>query len=65
MRLIQELCDKHQIDFKYADITQQDLESCNDMFLTTTIGNLVTVTEFNERTLIPSDIQKKLIGELT
>jgi phosphate starvation-inducible protein PhoH len=57
--------DKHQIDFKYADITQQDLESCDDMFLTTTIGNLVTVTEFNERTLIPSDIQKKLIGELT
>lgn len=64
MRLIQELCDKHQIEFKYADITQQDLESCDDMFLTTTIGNLVTVTEFNERTLIPSDIQKKLIGEL-
>lgn len=64
MRLIQESCLENHIDFEYADITQQDLELCDDMFLTTTIGNLVTVTEFNGRPLIKSDIQKKLIGAI-
>lgn len=64
MRIIEELCNKNHIDFEYADITASDLESCNDMFLTTTIGNLVTVTEFEGRPLIQSQIQKQLLGEL-
>jgi branched-subunit amino acid aminotransferase/4-amino-4-deoxychorismate lyase len=64
MRLIEETCSKANIKFSYTNITTGDLESCDDMFLTTTVGNLVTVTEFENKIMIQSAIQKKILGEL-
>jgi branched-chain amino acid aminotransferase len=64
MRLIENLADQLNIPFKWADITEEQTNACNDMFLTTTIGNLVTVTEYNGRPLTMSAIQQQLISAL-
>lgn len=64
MQLIKDLCDENNISFEFANIDLPTLLSCNDMFLTTTIGNLTTVTKFNDRTFAPSKIQTKLINLL-
>jgi branched-chain amino acid aminotransferase len=61
MQLIKDLCDENAISFKFANIDLPMLTSCDDMFLTTTVGNLATVTRFNERTLTLGAIQEKLI----
>jgi len=60
MRLVEEVCKEQNIKFKWDDIDRDRLESCDDMILTTTIGNLVTVYNFNGRAIEPSDIQKQL-----
>ena len=60
MRLIEEVCQQQHIRFHWDDINQEKLESLDDMILTTTIGNLVTVTNFDGRQLKQSHIQKKL-----
>lgn len=62
MKHVQQLCRKHHIDFEFCDIDKHQLETCDDMFLTTTIGNLVTVTDFNGRLLNKSHIQETLKG---
>ena len=64
MQLIKDLCDENSISFKFVNIDLPTLLSCDDMFLTTTIGNLTTVTKFNDRTFTPSKIQTKLINLL-
>jgi branched-chain amino acid aminotransferase len=61
MLLVEELCQKNDIHFKWADLTREQVNNCDDMFLTTTVGNLVTVTNYNGRQLTVSPIQKQLI----
>lgn len=61
MLLIEEICTKNKIKFVWDDIGQTRIENCDDMFLTTTVGNIVTVTNFNGRELEQSNIQKTLI----
>jgi len=60
MKLVEEVCKEQNIKFKWDDIGRDRVESCDDMILTTTIGNLVTVYNFNGRAIEPSDIQKQL-----
>jgi hypothetical protein len=57
-------CKENDIKFVWANIDQAALDTCNDMFLTTTVGNLVTVENYNGRELIPSAIQNKLKKEI-
>ena len=64
MRIIEKLCSELDIPFKWTSITEDQVNSCDDMFLTTTIGNLVTVTNYNGRELTPSSIQQRLIARL-
>lgn len=64
MKLIEEVCNNNDIKFNYTGITQEMLESCDDIFLTTTIGNLVTVTKFEGRKINQSKIQKQLVSQL-
>jgi branched-chain amino acid aminotransferase len=61
MLKVEQLCQQYGIDFQWADIDKQAVDACDDMFLTTTIGNLVTVTNYNGRVLTPSRIQEQLI----
>lgn len=61
MLLVEETCTKNKIKFVWDDINQDRVENCNDMFLTTTVGNIVTVTNLNGRPLDQSDVQKTLI----
>lgn len=60
MLLVEQTCNENNIKFVWADIDQNTLTTCDDMFLTTTVGNLVTVENYNGRELIPSDIQLEL-----
>ena len=64
MRIVEKLCNELDIPFAWVDITAEQVDACDDMFLTTTIGNLVTVTQYNERKLTVSDVQRKLIEAL-
>lgn len=60
MLLVEETCKELGINFVWSDIEKPMLDSCDDMFLTTTVGNLVTVENYNGRELTPSDVQRKL-----
>ena len=64
MRLVEQTCKENDIRFEWTNIDQALLDTCNDMILTTTIGNLVTVENYNGRELIPSAIQNKLKKEI-
>lgn len=64
MRLIEKLCTQLSIPFQWSDITAQQVDDCDDMFLTTTIGNLVTVTKYNSRQMQMSLVQQRLIEQL-
>jgi len=64
MRLVEETCKKLGIDFQWSDIDVNMLDNLQDMFLTTTVGNLVTVENYNGRNLQPSDIQRKIKKEI-
>lgn len=64
MRLVEQTCIENNINFVWADIDQAALDTCDDMFLTTTVGNLVTVENYNGRELIPSAVQHKLKKEI-
>lgn len=61
MRLVEKLANQLGIPFEWTNITAQQADECDDMFLTTTVGNLVTVTQYNDRTLQVSPIQQQLI----
>lgn len=62
MRAVELACIELNINFSFMDIRGDDLEDViDDMFLTTTVGNIATVTNFNGRQLIQSPIQKKLL----
>lgn len=61
MMKVEQLCKQHKIDFQWTTLSRQAVDNCDDMFLTTTIGNLVTVTNYNGRDLNLSKIQSRLI----
>jgi len=64
MLLIEETCQALDIDFCWSDIDTNMLDTCDDMFLTTTVGNIVAVTNYNGRDFAPSDIQIKIKKEI-
>lgn len=61
MTKVKEICHAHDREFEWADLTRAQVNDCDDMFLTTTVGNIVTVTNYNGRNLIMSDAQRFLI----
>jgi branched-chain amino acid aminotransferase len=61
MLLVEEACCNNNIKFLWADIDKPTVDQCDDMFLTTTVGNVVTVTNYNGRLLSMSSIQQRLI----
>ena len=64
MLLVEQTCNENNIKFVWTNIDQTALDTCDDMFLTTTVGNLVTVENYNGREFVPSSIQNKLKKEI-
>ena len=60
MHTVVKLCEANGIVYKYSNIDQHRLEAATDMFITSTAGDIVTVTEFESHTFAPSDQQIKL-----
>jgi branched-chain amino acid aminotransferase len=60
MHTVVKLCEANNIAYKYSNIDQHKLEAATDMFVTSTAGDIVTVTEFESHTFTPSDQQVKL-----
>lgn len=61
MKFVQEACDKNNITFLESNINAcTDLNEMTDMFLTSTAGDIISVTKFENRELKESDIQKRL-----
>ena len=60
MATVVKLCEANAIPYKYCNIDQRRLEAATDMFITSTAGDIVTVTEFESHTFSPSDQQIKL-----
>lgn len=65
MQLVEETCQELGIKFMWSNIDANMLDNCDDMFLTTTVGNLVTVENYNGRKLTPSNIQLELKRKIT
>lgn len=64
MLMVQQACQELGIPFVWADLDRSQVDQCDDMFLTTTVGNLVTVTNYNGRQLAVSHIQQQLIKSI-
>jgi branched-chain amino acid aminotransferase len=60
MQLIQNICKANEITFLESNIIERDLKEMEDMFLTSTAGDIIRVTKFEDRELKESKIQKKL-----
>ena len=64
MHLIQQLCDAHNIAYKYCDIDISMIDAATDMFVASTAGDITPVVEFESRKFKQSPVQgvlKKLI----
>jgi branched-chain amino acid aminotransferase len=59
MQFIEEACND-KITFLQSRINGNDLIQMKDMFLTSTAGDIISVTKFEDRDLIESDIQKRV-----
>jgi len=59
-KLVEEVCRANNIVFHYADITEYDLLHADDMFLTSTAGDIIRVTKFENKELQESEIQKTI-----
>ena len=60
MKTIDKICTENSITFFESDIKLKDLEQMTDMFLTSTAGDIISVTKFEDRKLQESDIQKRI-----
>ena len=60
MQTVAELCKANHIAYKYCNIDQRQLAAATDMFITSTAGDIVSVTEFESQKFTPSDQQVKL-----
>ena len=66
MHTVVQLCQANRIAYKYCNIDQRQLAAATDMFVTSTAGDIVPVTEFESQTFTPSDQQialKQLIEQ--
>jgi branched-chain amino acid aminotransferase len=64
--LIQQLCDAHNIGYKYCDIDINMINAATDMFIASTAGDITPVIEFESRKFKQSLVQgvlKKLIQQ--
>jgi branched-chain amino acid aminotransferase len=61
MTKVREACLQQGIEFEWADLTRHQVNDCDDMFLTTTVGNIVTVTNYNGRSLEGSPEQDLVV----
>jgi branched-subunit amino acid aminotransferase/4-amino-4-deoxychorismate lyase len=59
MQFIEEACND-KITFLQSRINGNDLIQMKDMFLTSTAGDIISVTKFEDRILEESDIQKRV-----
>jgi branched-chain amino acid aminotransferase len=62
MSVIERICKQNSIEFVYADIDQSMLNTARDMFITSTAGDVIPVTEFENKQFTVSDTQRKIAG---
>jgi branched-chain amino acid aminotransferase len=60
MHTVVKLCESNNIAYKYCNIDQRQLAQATDMFITSTAGDFLPVTEFESHTFTPGDQQIKL-----
>jgi len=60
MATVVKLCRATNIAYKYCNIDQHKLAAATDMFITSTAGDIVSVTKFESQTFVPGDQQVKL-----
>jgi branched-chain amino acid aminotransferase len=60
MATVVKLCEANHIPYKYSNIDQHRLEAATDMFITSTAGDIVSVSKFESTVFTPSDQQVKL-----
>jgi branched-chain amino acid aminotransferase len=60
MATVVKLCQANDIAYKYCNIDQLQLARATDMFITSTAGDIVSVTKFESQTFVPGDQQVKL-----
>jgi branched-chain amino acid aminotransferase len=60
MHTVVKLCEANNIAYKYSNIDQRQLAQATDMFITSTAGDIVPVTEFESHVFTPGYQQIKL-----
>lgn len=65
MELISSICVDEHIDFDFVDIDINLVNAADDMFITSTAGNIVPVIQLENRTFEQSTIQQRLQSALS
>jgi len=60
MDLVRLLCKEHNIEFDYCDITEELLNSADDMFATSTAGGVISVTSVDNKQFAETALQEKI-----
>ena len=60
MDVIHLLCQEHNIEFAYCDITEELLNSADDMFATSTAGGVISIIVVDNKQFVETALQQKL-----
>jgi branched-chain amino acid aminotransferase len=60
MDVIRLLCQEHNIEFAYCDITEELLNSADDMFATSTAGGVISIIAVDNKQFVETALQQKL-----
>jgi branched-chain amino acid aminotransferase len=60
MDVIRLLCQEHNIEFAYCDITEELLNSADDMFATSTAGGVISIITVDNKQFVKTALQEKI-----
>jgi branched-chain amino acid aminotransferase len=60
MNTVKTLCEEHKINFEYCDITEDLLNSADDMFATSTAGGVISIASVDSKQFVETPLQQKL-----
>ena len=60
MDVIRLLCKEHDIEFAYCDITEELLNSADDMFASSTAGGVISIIAVDNKQFVETALQQKL-----
>ena len=60
MQLIQKLCQEHNIKFQFKNITKNEILTADDVFITSTAGHMIPVTQIDRVQIVTGSLQNHM-----